>query len=169
MNSKVTHIKRGNLTITLALRQIGNQSPYFSATAEERNPRTGRIEACGAMHDAILAAAPELADFVALHLSDVDGLPLHAKANGYYWLAGALGGLGERYHGGNSSPERSPEECLKVFADYMRITPEQADALIDAFRGGKGAVREQFEAWADAQRPRWKLEADAVIAKYLNA
>src|SRR5207344_782452 len=99
----VTTKTRDNLTVTLALTKLsGNKLAYFSATAELRHPRTGRVESCGAMDDVILAKFPEVADFVALHLADENGEPLHAEANGYYWLAGALGGLGEQYHGANS-------------------------------------------------------------------
>ena len=158
---------RDNLTVTLALtKHAGNEHAYFSATAEQRHPRTGRVEACGAMHDAILAKFPELADIVALHLADENGEPMYAELNGYYWLAGALGGLGEQYHGGNGTPAKSVEECLAIFANYVRITVEQADALIDSFKGGQQAVRPQFVAWVATQRARWKMEADAAIAKY---
>ena len=162
-------LKRDNLTVTLALTKLpGNKLAYFSATAELRHPRTGRVESCGMLHDDILAKFPEVADFVALHLADENGEPMHAEANGYYWLAGALGGLGEKFHGGNSSPEKSVQECLAIFASYVRITVEDADALIDSFKGGQGAVRAQFTAWCEEQRPRWKAEAEAAKAKYLQ-
>lgn len=164
---KQVKMTKGNLSVTLALTKLkGNEHAYFSATGEERNERTGRIDACGAMHETILARFPELADFVALHLADQNGQPLHAEGNGYYWLAGALGGLGEKYHGSNGS--HSVEQCLKIFAEYVRITPEQADALIDSFKGGQATVRAQFAAWVEQQSPRWKAEADRAIAKYFK-
>lgn len=161
---------RGNLSVTLALtKHAANKHAYFSATAEERNPRTGRVDACGAMHDAILSSFPEFADFVALHLADQNGEPMYAEANGYYWLAGALGGLGEKYHGSNGDPSKSLMECMTIFANYVRITVEQADALINTFKGGQAAIRGQYAAWVEQQRPRWKAEADAAIAKYFKA
>jgi hypothetical protein len=168
MPSNTKQITRDNLTVTLALTKLsGNKFAYFSATAELRHPRTGRIESCGAMHDAILAKFPEVADFVALHLADENGEPMYAVENGYYWLAGALGGLGEKYTGLNGSPEKSVEECLAIFASHVRISVEQADDLIATFKGGQGKVREQFAAWCITQRPRWRAEADAIVAKYL--
>lgn len=43
--------------------------------------------------------------------------------------------------------------------------------VIDRFAGqvkdeGKDAARKAFGAWIDAQRPRWKEEANALIRKY---
>ena len=165
-----THtITRDNLTVTLTLHKVGgNKLAHFSATAELRERIKGRVIACGAMHDAILAKFPEVADFVALHLADENGQPMYAEQNGYYWLAGALGGLGEEYHGASGSSAKSLQECLAIFASYVRITVEQADDLIATFKGGQAKVREQFVAWVAAQRPRWKAEADAAVAKYLS-
>jgi hypothetical protein len=161
-------LKRDNLTVTLTLHKVGgNRLAHFSATAELRDSK-GRVISCGAMHEAILAKFPEVGDFVALHLADENGEPMHAEANGYYWLSGALGGLGEKYNGLNDDRGNSVQECLAIFASHVRISVEQADALIDSFKGGQSKVREQFAAWVVAQRPRWKAEADAAVAKYLS-
>lgn len=72
---------------------------------------------------------PELVPLIALHLSDDDGQPSHVAANGWYWMAGALGGMGERYHGGSGDQysAKSPIDCLTIFADYVRIS--MADAV----------------------------------------
>jgi hypothetical protein len=51
--------------------------------------RQGRdIDMGGCIHEMILAAAPELAPVVAVHLADLDGTPMHAAANGWYFYTG---------------------------------------------------------------------------------
>lgn len=78
---------------------IGSQAPHFSVTGEvwksRRNAsgatraRLGReSDGGGCMHDEILAVAPELAPVVLVHLASADGLPIHAKANGWYFYSG---------------------------------------------------------------------------------
>lgn len=139
----------------------GNPAPYFSLQLEGRKLPSRRVEIGGAAHAEILEAAPHLADLAALHLSDVDGVPMHAAANGFYWYAGAIGGAGERYHGGNGSSAKSPDECAAIFAKYVRISAEEAAALI-ARRMNKAQMAE----WVETQRGRWKAEAQACIARH---
>lgn len=126
----------------ITLHKIGNQAPYFSVTGTIYEH--GRNVCGGCIHDEILAIWPDLAPVVALHLSDIDGVPMHFVGNGWYDLAGALGGAGERYHVGNSerhfpitpdpkTPWRNTEyrhptkaECLQIFADHCRIPLAEA-------------------------------------------
>jgi hypothetical protein len=113
----------------------GNKAPYFSLTGEVAIPGRRDCEECGCIHERLLEAWPELADLAALHLSDIDGSPSHGSANGWYAMAGALGGAGERYHAGNQESygriDTSPEGCLKRFAEHARIDLEEARALRD--------------------------------------
>lgn len=74
-------------------------SPGFSTTALLWEPR-GRIsanarrnngsepDALGCLHDEILQAAPELTPLIEMHLCDPDGVPMYAKANGWYFYSG---------------------------------------------------------------------------------
>ena len=159
----------------------GNRLPHFSITAT--GYENGRDTFGGCCHEIIAERLPALADVIALHLSDMDGSPMHTDANGWYWFAGALGGLTERYHGGNSKGHHggeyrnpTPDECLEIFARHVRITPALADELRRSFErdlspSGYSAreidsARARFRAWIDAQRPRWKSEADALIEAY---
>lgn len=170
----------------------GNSKPYFSLTMTAH--RKGFPNQCysgGCDHDTILKRFQRFADLAALHLSDIDGAPMHAEANGWYDLAGALPEhAGEKYHVGNSQrhfpkasidPEkpwattdyRNPtaDEALQIFADHVRVDVETARALRDAVivelnkRGIYGA-KEFFATWINDQRPRWKQEAQACIAKH---
>lgn len=148
-----------------------NGKPYFSLVMEswQHMPSGRRVEdVFGAAHDELVRYWPELAPLAALHLSDVDGVPMHAEANGWYWLAGAAGGLQQQYHGGNSFPARSPDECLAIFAKHVRLPIDQAREVIDCIkfffeeRGAKEA-RKEFALWVESQKPRWKREAEACI------
>lgn len=170
----------------------GNDRPYFSVTGEIYRRGAADCESCGCLHDEIARHWPALEPVIALHLSTDEGQPMHAESNGWYWLAGYLGGLGEQYHGsnstGNSVDDRSREYCLGVFADHVRITTPEAQALADGWeRWAKREleiipirlrphsigvkVRGYLGLWITAQGSRWQAEADAarVILRDLRA
>lgn len=151
----------------------GNRLPYFTVTGEvERlfhvpGDHGDRIETCGCIHELIAEAFPALVPLVAMHLSDSNGRPSHDGGNAWYFLAGYYGGAGERYHYGNGSGAQDPEECLKVFAEYVRIPVGEAKTLADGWARGQeySDVKRVFlEDWIKAQHPRWQTEADAAIA-----
>ncbi|HHL35198.1 MAG TPA: hypothetical protein ENJ30_12615 [Desulfobulbaceae bacterium] len=66
---------RGLETAVAQLTQLGNQQPYFSVTNDS-----------GAAHEDIAKAFPELKPLIALHLCNEQGKPMHAVANGLYFL-----------------------------------------------------------------------------------
>lgn len=129
----------------------GNDLPYFSLTyTEHRQGFPNQEESDGAGHKVILQHFPQFADLATLHLSDIDGVPTGAEANGWYQLAGALGGFGEKYHAGNnkgnyplSASQLDPtklwrtteyrypthEECLESFARHCRIRIKEAKQI----------------------------------------
>ena len=162
----------------------GNSKPYFTLTyTQHRKGFPKQYYSGGCNHDYILKYYPQFADLAALHLSDIDGVLMHAEANGWYNLAGALGGMGERYHVGNSKrnfpctppPDkpwqdteyRTPtqEECLQIFANHCRISIEEARELAEiVVKDSEPRLR--WQAIMDAMRPRWKAEAEACIKKH---
>ena len=158
------------LTVTAKAYQLnGNKHPYFSVTGEIRIPKRSDCEACGCLHEEALQAWPAIKPIVDLHLANADdGRPMHAEANGWYWMAGALGGCGEQYHGGNSSTPKTEDECLAIFADHARVTVELATVLRDSLKSST-APRAFFGAWIVEQSERWKVEAQAGLALLLSA
>jgi hypothetical protein len=158
----VMHVKGGLHYIK------GNSAPYFSLTADvHRQGFPNQYWSGGAMHDEILKRFPRFSDLAALHLCDIDGAPMHAAANGLYWIAGALGGLGRRYHGGNSTPAKSPTECRAVAMRHFRCTESELDSLIVALSKAEPDAHESaVAAFADGLRDRWKAEALACIERH---
>jgi hypothetical protein len=141
------------------LRKIEDQKPYFSLTG--RIVENGRESVSGAIHEEILAAFPELADIAALHLSDIDGKPMHSFENGKYW-AGFT-----KWEDGN----------IKRLADLWRISQKSAerlqyDALVEESQKIKEDTDEDvltetlLKEFHDRQLRRWKQEADNIIKKY---
>lgn len=98
---------------------------------------------------------------------------MHAEANGWYWLAGAMGGAGERFHGGNNASRKTADDCLRIFAKHCRITLAEAEEIRRAVRvaaltaGGQWAEgRIRWSEIMEAMRPRWKAEAEACVAHH---
>lgn len=135
-------------------------SPGFSVTAavwERRGNAKGRTrkrqgrdcDLAGCIHDAILAAFPNLAPVVAVHLADLGGLPMHAKANGWYF-----------YSGGASAYER--EKIAKGqdwgYSRNLQASDHDraAQALnIDPADLPAGLDREGFHAFVDSLANRY--------------
>jgi hypothetical protein len=138
------------------LHKIGNQKPYFSLTG--RVVENGRESVSGAIHDEILKAFPQLADIAALHLSDIDGVPMHSFENGKYW-AGFT-----KWEEANS----------KHLSNLWRISQDDAAELLHdslmakLWQDGDGDTVPEtlLKEFHDRQLPRWKQEADNVIKKY---
>ena len=129
----------------------GNKKPHFSITASIKEGH--REVAWGCCHAEILQVHPELSDAVAMHLSDIDGMPTHAVENGYYWLS-ALQGI-------NQWERKTKVECMPIVMDYLRISRDVAIELSERIQN-----KDEFAAWVETQKARWKAEADACIRKY---
>jgi hypothetical protein len=138
------------------LHKIGDQKPHFSLTG--RVVENGRESVFGAIHKEILEAFPQLEDAAAMHLSDMDGKPMHSFENGKYW-AGFT-----KWEDGNS----------KHLASLWRISENRArglthDALMaQLWRDGDSDTLPEtlLKDFHDRQLRRWKQEADNVIKKY---
>lgn len=124
---------------------------HFSVTAHT-------YDSAGCQHELILKHFPELKSLIALHLSDKDGIPLHAVENGFYWLAGAKEGhFEQRFHGGQTN---SKEECVQILANHLRTDLDVAFALVDTI-----STKEQFAQYVEGCKPRWAREAKAALEK----
>jgi len=155
---KTITVPKGTRQLIISLRTERN---YFSVTGEistEQQRKRGDCDCCGCIHDEILAARPDLAPAIALHLSSLDGIPMHAEANGWYWLAGAAGGRGERYHGG---ADKTPDQCTEILADHLRISLDDARAMV-----ANPPSRQAFKSYIENCKPRWKAEAEAVLPMF---
>ncbi len=68
----------------------GNTKPYFTITANQfikKGNNRFYDYAGGCLHDEIRKAfGNRFDDLIALHLSDIDGSPMHSIENGAYWL-----------------------------------------------------------------------------------
>ena len=138
---------RGLLEVDVVLRDLkGNSAPYFSVTSTvykvtRYGERDGRYQDCltgACIRATIIKALPELSDVVALHLADIDGVPRYAVENGWHLV-----------QGGN----------VDNLAGLLRISQEKAEELMSI-------SKEEFAAFVESQRPRWKSEALAAIEKY---
>jgi hypothetical protein len=211
------HNPRVNLTMRVVggLHHIAsNHAPYFTLTVDtHRKGHPNQCQSGGCDRATILKYYPKFADLAALHLSDIDGVPMYAESNGWYDLAGYLPAhAGQQYHAGNSerhfpkpegAPRRgdwdttdyrkpTPEECLQIFADHIRVNIEMARELArrvieyaethkypvervtfdpagvevpetEERNGWKAARAEVFAPWIEARKPEWKAQADACI------
>jgi len=143
----------------LTLHKIGNQLPYFSLTG--RAVVDGIEAYSGAIHEEILAAFPELEDAAAMHLSDINGQPIHSFDNGKYWAG--------------FTKWQNPN--AKALAKLWRIGEKRAEGLLfDALALQSQEIQEDtgefihsatlLKEFHDRQLPRWKQEAEHIIKKY---
>jgi len=147
------------LAVTAGLHYIeGNSRPYFSVTGESKHGG-------GAIHTEILIEWPLLRPVVDLHLSDDNGVPMHAVANGLYHLGLSYG----TWH----------EEGLEPISPYNREAAqrhfrfenvEDADTMRSAYLAVyDNDVEKRMELWRGMLQnyidthlaDRWKAEAEA--------
>lgn len=152
---------------------------YFSTTADLFVNEKREMGCC--LHDKILEVMPEAAPFVALHLAKLDGVPMHAVENGFYWLA-KVAGIQQPYE-----PEQDEKTCLQYLAKHLRVSEEKAAEFVEVVKSiyasevkywapmgseNKGAKLKGFlrakeffsKAIVDSQRERWQNEANAALA-----
>jgi hypothetical protein len=145
--------RRQRFDITLDLHQIGEQSPYFSATVSGRSFG-------GCNHELILRHWPQAKCIVDLHLCDMDGAPMHTEANALYHAQAYLHQQKAHYPAAKG---------LDYLASHLRISQDQAlDLLADLVDKTPDVQALLMKAFCDQQRPRWQQEADQALA-FLNA
>lgn len=159
------------LYVFAGLCKIGNQAPYFSITGEVYKGR--RCETAGCLHEEILRHCPEYQPLVDLHLSDIAGVPMHAAANSNYFLQGGYWSTGKFIritdHGGRPVAE---EENIATAARLLRISMDEARQLHKAhltFRLSPEGYRRGvafMTLYCEAQKARWKAEAEQAIADF---
>lgn len=140
-------------TITAEAYQLGNnQHPHFAVTGDiyhkATRTRTGDgTRACGCLHDEAEKAWPAIRPIIALHLCNADdGAPGYATENGYYWLAGAVGGLGQEYHAGSGSSAKSVDECLRILSEHLRISLAEAEQIANKVGEAYNVAFQAYEA-----------------------
>lgn len=135
-----------------------NGKPYFSVTADfyenresgNKSPRRWTMGGC--LHEEIISADPELRPLVNIHLSDMDGIPMHAEANGWYWLAKAAG-IPQKYE-----PDQSELDSFALFMSHARMEGKEAHELLKEIKFAENP-REKWGELCEAMKPRWKKEA----------
>jgi hypothetical protein len=141
----------------------GNSSAYWTATADVYDPhgtwsgqaqfRNGREpDAGGQMHDELLRAFPHLEPIVRLHLADVDGLPMHALANGWYFYSGKASAY-EREAELKGRPTYANRDGLSDHERAARALNISADELPE------GLDEEGFAEFVDALEERYARES----------
>lgn len=137
----------------------------FSLTAdifeESRNGRWVDVGG-GCCHDHILSLKPELAPFVALHLSTWQGVPMHSASNAWYWFQGMHPEAADsKYHAGAGPSAKTPEECRAIFADHLRATPEQVQQIAAMLPRSQAELQVIIEDMGFLEQ--WQSEAQAAI------
>jgi hypothetical protein len=140
-------------------------SAYFAVTCdgwEKRGTWSGRVAALhgrestfgGSCHDLILSVAPELAPIVAVHLASLNGEPMHAVVNGWYFYSGECSTY-ERAR--VAAGENLYSENLKMSdhdraARALRLGPDELPTGLD---------KQGFADFAESLKDRWLRDAAA--------
>ena len=132
--------------------RIARQSPYITVSGEaykiSPSGRTAREPYCwGQIVDEIANAFPWLAPLMALHSSDAQtGAPIHALANGWYFLNGEPD---------YNEPGAITEASRIKAANYLRTSPD-----VLAKVRSKSDLAELID---NVLGPAWKLQAESVL------
>ena len=166
-------------TVYGGLQKLGRQAPYFTLTYwAHRAGFPSQRQQGGAGHEEILKHFPQFADLAKLHLANIDGVPMYALENGWYWLRGALGLEGSAAASGwkYDYERKTHQECLQIFADLWRLSGEEADTILvgfdkDELRGEDWDTKQReaqlrLKAMVEEMKPRWKKEAQACVANH---
>jgi hypothetical protein len=156
-------LRNGNkFVVEGRLTRIGNQAPYFSLTYSEYEG--GRMVAGGTNHKEILKHFPRFANLAALHLSDIDGTPMHTLENGCYHLG--LGKFSElNYDFAKKHFRCTDAEFTQLLHDIEQV---RSDTTLPNYPkdGNLAEARATVAAFVEKMRPIWQSEARAVIAYY---
>lgn len=148
---------------------------YFSITgttfycknldeAEEEYNKIWKMDTTGCIHDDIIEHVEELRQFIPLHLSDIDGVPMHAVENGWYYLRKAKAGVKGV---GLMFPDTSERvKYTEVLADHLRIGYATAEEMVEKAKINE-AGKIMFANAVSKMMPRWKREAERAI-KFIN-
>lgn len=156
----------------------GNSKPYFSLTMAS-------YDVHGAAHEELLKIWPELKPLADLHLSTIDGVPMLALENGLYYVqhmipgCSGYGPTATSFADNRYGKKLTDDECTLIMAKHFRISLNEARGLLVMLinaaengisqyeriygAGSKPVVKAALAAWVEAQKPRWKAEADACI------
>lgn len=145
--------------------QCGNGHEDFSAAIDygtAREHRSGNASG-GCAHDVILKHFPSLKPFCDLHLSDANGCPMHAAANGFYWYAGTQpdAAVLMPHNPTTGSGAKTPEQCREIFKEHLRCT--DADLAQIENMSPRTAVEFSYTLEKLGFRARWKKEAQKAI------
>ena len=163
--------KRVRLDVTGQLVRYDNQIPHYSITGDvkilDRRYRDPFIMG-GAIHENIISYFPQLAPLVRVHLSDLEGIPLHAEANARHWA-----GLSKWSDGSPMSPRtnygRYPLETASdglewsplMLANHLRVEVPEAREIREAL--ARGVTWRQILELSKLP-DRWAREAAAARA-----
>jgi hypothetical protein len=138
--------KQVELTVKAELTKLGGNSyAHYSITGtvkkldkRYRDP----VITCGAIHDTILKHFPELAPIVKVHLSEPDGLPMHAEANARYWC-----GFSKYADGRVMSPRDSYGRItIETDADGIEWSPDTLASHLQTDRATACELREGLKS-----------------------
>lgn len=144
----------------------GNSAPHFSITVDQYEVRLGglREDTFGAAHELIEEKFPgKFTDLIALHLSDIDGVPMYAEGNARYYARGGqwLGKSSRMWlpiEESYGSKEQASDTFLVVrLMDMLRCSRLIAESLREA---GKAMVAYETELRDHQERAR-RYEAEA--------
>lgn len=156
IDNKVPH----KLTITYGLQDLrpGQQLPYFSVTGDIMVKRKGRWEEdrCGCIHEDILELSPGLKPLVDLHLSDINGKPMHSWENGEYFRK-------ENKHAVAKKHLRMDDA---EFAVWLKFLHQIENAKWYEDEEWEEKAKEDYTQFKLKVEKRWKIEAEEAIKKF---
>lgn len=117
-------------------------------SGKERHRRGKDMDGFGSSTETILRVAPELAPLVTVHLADLDGTPMHAVANGWYFYSGGA----REYEEARGDTWANPKGLTDHERGARALNIPPADLP-------EGLDKDGFVAFAESLRPIWAEQA----------
>jgi len=140
---------------------------YFSVTgnvykdkAAFTNGNDNAITCCGCIHDIILDAFPELQHLVDLHLSDLNGMPMHALDNGWYYYQ-IMRGVA-KYH---TKEKGDWAKYYKVLRQHLRVSEYGLNKMIESWEKAdtEESKKIAFTVSLNGLQRKWRRQAETAL------
>jgi hypothetical protein len=161
--------EQGEFIIQYGTHKIGEQIAYVCVTVTGWSQgrfyrgRQREPDFYGGCHELVFKHAPELKELIDLHLTSVDGVPMHYIENAKYWWECAT--HTSKWSG---QEKRSTKECAEIFRKHVLRGALPGDELMPDPESMLGWEKSGIEEFLNKRREPLQAYTQQVLEKHLT-